>query len=415
MGRKRRIFSTLLISSAMCGCMTDKTERLEKTALTIGISEYGYGSKAINPNEDFVKDINFLIYNEDGYLEEHAWIEAGKQKGQTSISIELLMHKKYSFYACVNFGREVAPPDLKSLKDLRWHMAYPDEYKEGMAMAGVLEDVLMTGEKMHICIPVKRLMAKISLRIDRSCLSEDVMIDITSVKIGNCPKSAHVFQEGKVRSHDECFASGFTRNEGECSMLNRDRGGKISGSISLYTLENIQEAEGADMADPETFTFIEIKADYSSGKFHTEDRALIYRFYLGDGIGNYAVERNCHYRITVIPEDDGLSGNSWEVDKDGLMENDDEPFFNMSPSGFIQADVGDSIHVRCSYSPESASFDIGLEELEEDAGRGIYEYEIDRDGKGVMITLRKSGQGLIYMSAGAPVNESGLLIIEVNQ
>lgn len=85
----------------------------------------------------------------------------------------------------------------------------------------------------------------------------------------------------------------------------------------------------------------------------------------------------------------------------------------MDPEGYLEADMGEVIHVRCSYSPEWASFYCSDEELEEDRQRGIYEYVKDEDGKGVRLTITGYGTGMVYMSAGEPVNRAGLLYIHV--
>ena len=53
--------------------------------------------------------------------------------------------------------------------------------------------------------------------------------------------------------------------------------------------------------------------------------------------------------------------------------------------------------------------------MENDKRDGIYDYVLDEDGHGAMLTLTGPGSGLIYMSAGAPVNEAALWYIEVNQ
>ena len=50
----------------------------------------------------------------------------------------------------------------------------------------------------------------------------------------------------------------------------------------------------------------------------------------------------------------------------------------------------------------------------EDKAEGIYDYEIDPDGHGAVLTLTGPGTGLIYMEAGDPVNEAALFVIEVN-
>ena len=65
--------------------------------------------------------------------------------------------------------------------------------------------------------------------------------------------------------------------------------------------------------------------------------------------------------------------------------------------------------------PPNTPFDIGYEELEYDKSRGIYDYVPDDDGHGVTLTLLKSGRGILYMSAGYPINDSKLIVVEVNQ
>ena len=50
----------------------------------------------------------------------------------------------------------------------------------------------------------------------------------------------------------------------------------------------------------------------------SKETPLIYRFYLGENLNSLDVERNCHYQITICPEDDGLKGDGWRVDKGGI-------------------------------------------------------------------------------------------------
>ena len=50
----------------------------------------------------------------------------------------------------------------------------------------------------------------------------------------------------------------------------------------------------------------------------------------------------------------------------------------------------------------------------DDRNEGIYDFEIDEDGHGAVLTLTGPGRGLIYMEVGEPVNEAAMWIIEVN-
>ena len=157
-------------------------------------------------------------------------------------------------------------------------------------------------------------------------------------------------------------------------------------------------------------SYVELGVEYESTWSNTSGGLLKYRFYLGESFRDADIRRNCHYHITVTPRGSGISENSWRVDKSALVT---ETFFKMDPEGYLEADMGEVIHVRCSYSPEWASFYCSDEELEEDRQRGIYEYVKDEDGKGVRLTITGYGTGMVYMSAGEPVNRAGLLYIHV--
>jgi hypothetical protein len=140
---------------------------------------------------------------------------------------------------------------------------------------------------------------------------------------------------------------------------------------------------------------------------------LKYRFYLGESRNYLSVERNCHYRITVCPEGDGLKDDGWRVDKDAIISTSPTTF-SYYPDSYIRGNIGDTIHIGCNFTPKDAPFDVGLEYMENDRKEGIYDYTIDEDGHGATLTLTGPGSGLIYMSAGPPINESALWFIEVN-
>lgn len=425
MGRERRIWSTLLTYVwIVCGCMTD-TEVQQFAEVQVKISGTGFTTRAADPDETAVNDLNVYVFDSRGIMEEQIWIPKVTDSRSPNCAITLLKGKDYSFYACANLGRRHELSSVSGLEELRCYLAYPDDYREGMPMAGKAEGIRIEDGQTEVRIALERLMAKISITMDRGGLSGDVSMNVTHVRIGNCPKTARVFTENRVADHDECFSTGFSRNEVECSILNRNAGNGISGTLTLYMLENMQGDIGNITSDShkvfseydvrrETCSYIEIWLDYRSPSLASSDIPLKYRFYLGESRSNLDVERNCHYHITVIPEDDGLSDEGWRVDKSGLEPCPDGTFFSMSPSGYIQTDIGDTLHVRCSFHPLDTDFEIGREELEFDKSRGIYDYEIDPDGRGVCLYLKAPGTGIIYMSAGAPVNQSGMLVVEVN-
>ena len=87
---------------------------------------------------------------------------------------------------------------------------------------------------------------------------------------------------------------------------------------------------------------------------------------------------------------------------------------SVTPGNYIRGKIGDTVHIRCDLVPSETSLDIGKEHLEYDKGRGIYDYEVDEDGRGVALTLTGSGRGMIYFEAGYPVDDAELIVIEVD-
>lgn len=365
-------------------------------------------TRAMDPDEEMITDISLMVFDEDGLAEECIWLPSADNE----LMISLIKGRTYSFRACINFGYQVYADDIRELDEVTYHLAYPDEYRNGIPMYASADGFMAEDSKEIILTPV-RLMSKISLKMDRSRLSEDVEMSVRTVRIGNCPKSVKVFGNSKVEDESGCFASGFSRTDKETDPLNMILSDGKSREIHMYMLENLQgESEDDDRRD-KVCSYIEMELDYISSEKYSFGNGLIYRFYLGENRNNRDVERNAHYRITVTPQDDGLGGDDWFVDKDNLA--DQGPVsFQAFPQQYIRGDIGDKIHIWCEFSPENAPFDVGISDMEDDKATGIYDYEIDEDGHGAVLTLTGPGRGLIYMEAGEPINDGALYIIEVN-
>lgn len=416
MDRKRRIqghLLTLCIFASMTSCQTDDNE-VETMECLITFDNSSFLTKSMDPDEGLVSDVSLMVFDEIGDAEKCIWIP----EAQESIVLELTKGKSYSFRACVNFGYQVYADHIEELHEVTYHMAYPDEYREGIPMYAKADDIRVP-ENGIINLSLVRLMAKISLKMDRRKLSDDIDMYVRDVKICNCPKSVNVFSPSSVRHHDQCFSVGFHKNDYQTSILNTTMQDGKSGAVSLYMLENIQGEMPENMVFPEDdprkdiCSYIEMEIDYLSESCYSVS-PLIYRFYLGDGKGRLEVERNHHYKVTVCPEGDGLTKDGWHVDKSGITDN--EPIsFHSYPSSYINGNIGDRIHIWCEFTPADAPFDVGIRYMKEDHLNGIYDFEIDDDGNGAILTLTGPGTGLIYMEAGEPINDAALFIIEVNQ
>lgn len=417
---RHKILTALTIVIVGCSGYPDIQNGQSIVSVILNAGEYA--CRSTDPDEDRISDISLMVFDEYGRAEECIWTGVNQKK---MVAVSLTKGKKYRFVACANFGYRTKADTADDLTDIRYHMAYPDEYRNGIPMYAD-SGYIMIENDCDVTLKLIRLMSRISIRIDRSRLSEDVEMNVAGIRIGNCPRSVKVFSESSVESQDDCFPLGFTKTGEECSILNRIESPDISYPLSLYMLENIQgefsrtpledDSEKVfNTYDPrrETCSYIEIDIDYTSDDKQSTDGFLKYRFYLGEDRNNLDIERNCHYRITVCPEDDGLKDDGWRVDKDALTTTV-QPTFSYFPESYIRGDIGDTIHLGCRFTPKDATFDVGLEYMENDHKEGIYDYVIDDDGHGAVLTLTGPGRGLIYMSAGPPVNESALWLIEVN-
>ena len=420
MGRNARVRSNILRLTAytaiICGCSTES----EQTMVNIHFHEAWVSVRSTIPDEDRITDISLIIFDESGQAEDCLWLT----KGARTCSTDLVIDKKYTFCACANFGYQVYADHIEELQEITFHMAYPDEYKEGIPMAA-MEEVWIT-EDCTVDICLKRLMARISLRMDRSRLNKDVEMNVRSVRIGNCPRYVKPFTDSRINNNDDAFPTGFLLNDIQTADLNYNLGGGRSDEISLYMFENMQGTADSHIGHDsekvferedirsEVCSYIEMEIEYLSSEMASGEKGLIYRFYLGEDRNSFDVVRNTHYHLTVTPENDGLNEDSWRVDKSGLDEIG-PAYLKAYPSDYIRGNIGDKIHIWCEFSPESAPFDVGISYMEDDKAEGIYDYKIDADGHGATLTLTGPGRGLIYMEAGEPVNDAALFIIEVNQ
>ena len=426
MGRKRRLSHFVLIPFAIMMIQACSRERMEAHDdmtghVAISLRCTSSETRALIPEENMINDINLILF-ENGKAETVVWKDGISASGRTDMEISFIKGRRYTVFVLANMGRKTVVTDTSDIKDLVMELSDMNGFGNGIPMSALLENISFDNQKT-IDIEMIRMAAKISLSIDRSRLSKDVDLKVAEVRIGNCPKSVKVIGPSRVTSIYDCYETGFNLTPEQCMPLNETGAGGISGEVPVYMLENMQgpfpdrisddEEKILDSSNPlyDLCSYLEMEIDYSSSELISYDSPLIYRFYLGDGLRSLDIERNCHYHITVIPEDDGLSGGGWRVDKSGIGPS--TPLFKMHPGNYIEGNAGDTLRVWCECYPRTAPFDPGYEELAYDKSRGIYDYSVDNDGHGVTLYLKKAGTGIVYMSAGEPINRSGMVIVYV--
>lgn len=383
------LLSTLL--GVLTGCeRTESAEMARSVPVRLNFSTGGLLTRSGDPDEEIISDLNLWVFNAQGGLEERLFLQRRElSRGPQGCSCELKLLKGgvFSIYACANLGYQPEVLTLEQLQEFRYWLNYPDDFAPGLPMGGKAERI--TAGKDDIDIILERFFAKVALKMDRSRLDEDVILEVAKVSVGNCPRSVNMFSESSVRDEDDVFPGGYSKERIPCSV---------------YLLENLRGK------DENLDSYIEIKLRYDSDSLYTrEGNYLTYRFHLGE------IRRNCSYTVTVIPEGDGLGGvnvDNWRIERGDMdIHYRGTPWFKYWPAKYIEGRIGDKIHVWCDYYPPDAPFDIGLEELEYDRERGIYDYEIDPDGKGVVVTLKNKGSGMLYFWADEPVDDGTMVVI----
>lgn len=423
--KRTGILSALLLSLVI-GCSSwNREERHAETVLVLDMVRSRIPTRSALPDEQLVSDVNLLIYNAEGLLEERKYWPARQfavSDGAIQLRTNLLTEVPYDIFVAANVGYALPALSREAVESYRYYMAYPDEYSRGMPMSGRV-DGCITGGEAEVRIPLVRTMARIDLILDRTKLDSDVTFQVTSVVVGNGPSSVKLFGDSRAESATQVFAGGFSLDGRQVQALNIDQSPGISGSVSLYLPENLQgDLLDADDERDKVFSegqydkvcsYLEIRGSYHSNSRHTHaGESLVYRFYLGDGPGNFDIYRNTAYKVTVHLEGTGLGEDSWRVDKSRIVQ---ETRFNLHPAAYNECRSGEDFHLWCEVYPADVDFEIEPVAWDDDENiHDVYAYEVDQDGHGLMIHALKGGTALVYFKAGPPVDRDTLALLVID-
>ena len=421
----RRAGVLLLVLSLMIGCDSrEPDDRYAGTVLVLDL-EGSTPTRSVLPDETLVSDINLLIYNSEGLLEERRFL-SGRQltvtDGAVRLKTGLLKGVPYDIFAAANIGYALPALSRKDIESYRYHLAYPDEYSRGMPMSAHLDGYVNEGET-EVLLPLVRTMARIDVAIDRTKLDSDVSFQVTSVHVGNGPSSVRLFGDSRAESATQVFAGGFSLEGKLVQALNIDQTTGVSGSVSLYLPENLQgdllstqDERGKVFSEGQydkVCSYLEIRGSYHSDSWHTRaGEPLVYRFYLGDGPGNFDIFRNTACKVTVHLEGTGLGEEGWRVDKSRLIP---ETRFSLHPAAYNECRSGEDFHLWCDVFPADVDFEIEPVAWDDDERvHNLYTFDVDPDGHGLTIHTWKGGSVMVYFKAGPPVNRDTLALVVID-
>lgn len=367
---------------------------------------YDDGNKAYLPDENKMTDLNLFIFNgtvvEQALYIQGAWLQqimAGEP-----IRLNLVSGCRYRFLACANLGYDLRPVTLEQLMDYRYYLAYPDEYGPGMVMSCMCDT--RVDEDMSVQLSLRRLMAKVSVSIDRSELDPGVELQCRELRVCHCPQWAKLFSPSAVRGTDDVFRTGFTLSRTQCSALNPYDHRPLSEEVPLYVLENLQGD------NPEWGTYVEAQFDYTSDSLWTMgDQYLIYRFRLEEE-GRWDIRRGCHAHIRICPVGDGLNADEWRIDRTGVEYRDDVCWYKVHPADYIEWHLGEEVTIRAECFPDRTPCTFRQESLDnESRERGMFSYRLGEDGRSITLRALKKGSSMVDIDFGPPINDTHWVLL----
>lgn len=255
-------------------------------------------TRADAPDENGIADYQFFVFNGLGMLETCAYVDARTlQAGPVLHRSRLYPDVPYTVLAVANLGYELPCRTWEEAMACRYHLAYPDEFSHGLPMAARAEGVLVKDGRLDI--QLERLVARVDLTVDRRELDPDVDIRFVEVRVGGCPSSVLLFSDSRALSSDDLFHTGYLKSGTALWPLNSERQVGLSGTVSLYLLENRQPSDASGRF-LEVCSYIELQASFHSPDWHTAPgETLAYRFWLPGESASHDVRRNCVYPLTL--------------------------------------------------------------------------------------------------------------------
>lgn len=307
------------------------------------------------PNLD---DVSILIYSNDGnqlidlcyYNELNFLAETSSSVLSLNLNTSPGLHK---IYVVANWGSSMEELDVSTESNLK-ALQLTDRTTNGVpsttiplfcAVGASDADIYSAGSTnitsgISINAPLKRLVSRITVKVDDSNLTSGVKVTPTKIALLQVPTTITL---GKNEPASLFSAAGdfqlITTAElprilqssiAQSSTPTFNPHSPGNNGISLFMLENMQ-GEGVETTDQKLkeplagksslVTYLEVTASFVNTMGVGAASGIIkYKLYLGNDIyRNMDVQRNTHYLVTLnLKGDGGLSESSWRVEKSSL-------------------------------------------------------------------------------------------------
>ena len=313
--------SFILLALSSCIVESAECDRVGTTTIDIHIFNDNAGTKAVPyAIENGISDLSLFIYDNEGNLVYSTYMS----EFQEMISVEVQYNHNYYIYAVANVGDLTENTECATRSQIEElyrdfvnynYIVNDDEYLHLSAK----KEIFVSEEVNTVPLPLKRMVCKFTIIVDKSQLSSDVSrFNVRVVRVENYNRRVYYFKESKLEeSAFNYYHFRYMANDtpiyttGEIFYITENmHGNLLSGNTSEVT-------HRPPSGYRNLCTMIEIAVSYKNSEFTNSQ--LLYRFYLHDGLNldNFDVKRNTEYKCTLIPVGEGIE-YSWRVDNSSM-------------------------------------------------------------------------------------------------
>ncbi|MBO4923453.1 MAG: DUF4906 domain-containing protein [Bacteroidales bacterium] len=308
--------AVIAASMPSCNGYTDDRESARTMDVAFHIVADGFTDtrSSFTWGENEIRDIQIVITEEDGSVFDVLYSDSSSDLGFTGA-----VGRRYRIWAAANLGGKV---DVHDLQDFT--AGTRSVTKAGIAASGIPmfngpdgQEILLTDDSGAVTVLLTRMLARIDLKVETRLLETQSQFNVKSVSIYNAINTYSPFTTAVRQEHTGRIEYTFdSASSSDVSSLNR------GGTISLYAFENMQGTLLPGNTDPwkkvpsslgdagDYCSYLEVDCTYGYDD-------ITYRMYLGkDATGNFDVERNTVYRVTLMPTEREIRGErgSWKVE-----------------------------------------------------------------------------------------------------
>ena len=246
----------------------------------------------------------------------------------TSLDVSLEIGREYEVLVFANCLVPRVPRTLTQAGAMNYTCNSINGWSDGIPMAQRIS-LKVRYAMPDVNVALVRLAAKLDLSIDTSLLQHGTL-EFTSIAVRQMNCRCPYFGAG-IASSAGGVCDGDLASASDLQRINAEGAGF---SASFYLLENLQGdiLEGnsdpdlkipssvtAAGHDPGLCTYIEILGTYSDRSGHLTSENLVSHLFLGsDALGNFDLERNHRYVVSVTITDDGCLRTDWKIN--GYLE-----------------------------------------------------------------------------------------------